>query len=290
MIVTPGQSGVDYASARPPVALMAQRGVRFVCRYLTEYGLKGKALTPAELAQLTSAGIPVVLNYEHGELTMMAGTNAGQIAAQEAIAAAKKLGAPHGTCIVYSHDTGAWSSLVPLAFQAAYDATVGAGYTFGIYASKQCVQACLDRGMVVSIIWATNALAWGGGRHPDAHVWQGRTNIDMSGLGNLDPNLCMRPFNAWLPGEHIPDIPIPPPFPQPSTPPIPGANIMIRVLTVDDLAGKGVWLFDPSTGFHHMSPVLDASFNGRLTDVNMGRAAVTEVCALYGFPVPSELA
>ena len=75
-IINVGASGVDYASARPPVALMAQRGVAWVARYLTETSLKGKALTAPELAQLTAAGIPVVLNYEAAPDTMMGGTNA----------------------------------------------------------------------------------------------------------------------------------------------------------------------------------------------------------------------
>lgn len=125
--------------------------------------------------------------------------------------------------------------------------------------------------------------------------FNGRARVYGATQGSdLDLNIIRDDAWARWTNNHVPDIPTPKPtpapFPQPSTPPHPGANTMIRVLTVNDLAGQGVWLFDPSTGFHHMSPVLDASFNGRLTDINMGRAAVAEACALYGFPVPSELA
>lgn len=82
--------------------------------------------------------------------------------------------------------------------------------------------------MRLDIIWATNALSWGGGRHPQAHVWQGRTNINMAGLGNIDPNLCMRTFNAWLPGEHAPDNPTPTPTPIPDPPHGPFPRQLVR--------------------------------------------------------------
>jgi len=226
---------------------MADRGVKFVCRYLVQSPppFLQKACTRSELDRYFALGIAVVLNGETSEDAALLGALRGAVDAVAYVAAARKLGAPPGTCIVVSHDTSAWSEQVPRYFAAAYDVIVAAGYTFGVYGSGQIIEDCLDRGMVLTIMWATMSWAWPGGVHPLAHFRQGQVAIDLAGMGSVDGNLCKRPFHAWHPTTK-PAPPVPTPAP-PVVAPLPKDSPMRLVYTTDQL---GIWFINGDSITH----------------------------------------
>ncbi len=91
-----------------------------------------------------------------------------------------------------------------------------AGFRYGGYGGKGFFDTCIQAGVTFDLIWATNATAWLGGRHPQAHVWQGKYLTDGSDKGGydtldgvaVDKDVCQRPFTAWGP----------PPVPSPAPP------------------------------------------------------------------------
>lgn len=224
MLIPVGATGVDFSSARPDPQQLADRGVKFVCRYVTG---GWKQTSRAELDTYFPLGIGVVLNGETAADAALLGALRGSIDGLAYVAAAKKLGAPAGTCIVVSHDTSAWNDQVVLYFDAAFIVIADAGYTKGCYGSKQLVDALLARGHKLEIIWATAAVSWGGGRYPAAHIHQG-TQVTLPG-GLVDLNVCKRPFHAWHPATVKPPVVVP------------QEDSMRLVYTLDDL---GIWLID----------------------------------------------
>lgn len=206
-MVRAGASGVDYSSGRPSPLLMAANGVEFVCRYLTESGFKGKATTTVELEALWNVGISTVPNGETGQTTALGGRAKGLTDGDDFVRALEALQCPFDVPVPISHDTSAWSDQVPLYFEAVWERLARAGWALkSTYGSGKLSAAMQARGHVLDLIWATASWAWPGGVAVDAHVHQGRTRIDNSKFaapGQVDPNLCVRPFQAWLRGASV---------------------------------------------------------------------------------------
>lgn len=222
MLMQPGDAILDYSYARPNLTTVRQRGFKGLSRYLTSAdppkpGATPKYLTPPEVDAIWAAQLGLMCNLEESSTGMLKIDEPMYV---RGVNAMKAVHAPEGEIIVVSHDTPAWNSTVPLAFERAFHIFADNGYKGGFYGSKQCGDALVTIGLTVSTGWATNALAWGGGRWPDAHVLQGARPSemppgahmpDMSGLGSVDGNMTVKAFHAWYPGSI--DYPPAPPTP-----------------------------------------------------------------------------
>ncbi len=158
--------------------------------------------------------------------------------------------------------------------------------------------------------WLTTSHAWS-----DPAVWAAINNQDWSNpiLDNIcsfqtavgstsayDMDIIIKPVTVWTgigadpvqaPASEPPatqPVVITPPT-QPTSAPVLKGNKMLRVLTVGDATGLGIWLWDPVIGFTEMPGELDATLTGRLTDVNMDKTSIAQLCGLYGKTVPSRL-
>lgn len=206
-MVRAGASGVDYSAARPSPVLMAANGVEFVCRYLTESTFKGKKTSTVELEGLWNVGIAAVPNGESGANTALGGRAQGLTDGDRFVRALEVLQCPTDIPVPISHDTSAWSDQVPLYFEAVWERMAAAGWALkATYGSGRLSSVLQARGHELALIWATAAWRWPGGVAPDAHVHQGRTKIDNTKFakpGEVDPNLAVRPFRAWLRGASV---------------------------------------------------------------------------------------
>jgi hypothetical protein len=194
MIVQPGLgNAADYVRNVPATVLIAH-GIQVAAMY-------AKYWDPAYVAVLHAAGVGTIAICEGAAGDALLGAWQAQINATRAITDAQRFGIPAGETIVYTHDTGDYTPQVPEYFKRAEDITRGDGYGFGGYIMKDPANACIARGVVFDLIWATAAWKWGGGRHPDSHVWQ-RPSGNLPGtLYNADLGDVQRPFHAWLPGS-----------------------------------------------------------------------------------------
>ena len=217
--VPAGVYGLDFLSAYPNAALLQSRGVRFVAAYLKNWN-------GAKIAEYMAHSIPVIPIGEVSTTRAEAGATAGTIDGLRWVGNANGAGIPNNKTvpIIMTHDSSKWTDACGDYFVAAEKAVRGGGFLFGIYGSKQAVDESKKKGCKFDLIWATNAYAWGGGRHPEAHVWQGGHKsvtsptdpmwngapLDVTGMGNIDTNVSKLPFPAWLQVT-----PVKPPSPAP---------------------------------------------------------------------------
>ena len=206
--IQPGQWGID-CTIKPDPALLASRGVKFAALYL-------KYWDSAYVARLHAVGIAVIPIWETTETAGAGGFPLGTTHGLLAVQACQRLSIPAGTPIIFTADTGDWSVEYVKYFQAAEIQARANHYGNAGYMSRNAFDACMAAGVTFDIIWAWGAAGVGGGRHPDAHVNQYIgvvAGCDISGFGDVDTNVCKRPFSAWLP---LPDPVTPIPTSNPS--------------------------------------------------------------------------
>ena len=199
--------GIDFLVSYPEAQLLADRGVRFVACYLKNW-------KPVKVEAYLAKGIGVIPIGEVAANSAAMGASMGALHANRWVTAAQQFGIPANNTvpIIMTNDTSAWSAEHLAYFKAAEPIIRRAGYLYGGYGSRQMFDECMAAGIVWDLMWATNAYAWGGGRHPDAHVFQGgHKNItsptdflwcdaplDVTGMGSVDTNASRRAFPAWL--------------------------------------------------------------------------------------------
>lgn len=197
--------GLDFLASYPDPQLLWDRGIRFVAIYLKNWKSDW-------VARAMEIGIAIVPIGEVAADSAAGGASLGVVHATRWVTAAKQVGIPANSTvpIVMTDDTSAWSQEHVNYFKAAEPIIRKGGYLFGGYGSKQMVTECEKAGIVWDLIWATNAYAWGGGRYPNAHAYQGGHNninvgdflsnghpLDVTGMGAIDTNVSRRPFPAW---------------------------------------------------------------------------------------------
>lgn len=236
--------GLDFLAAYPDAKLIKSRGVKFVACYLKNWN-------KVRVAEYMAEGIAIIPIGQLSTTRAEAGATAGTIDGLRWVRSAIGVGIPNNNTvpIIMTHDSSKWTDACADYFVAAEKAVRAGGFLFAIYGSKKAVSASKAKGATFDLIWATNAYAWGGGRHPEAHVWQGGhgnvnrflnpmwngTPLDVSGMGLIDTNVSKRPFPAWLSVAPVvppaPSKPAKPPKPAPFPP------------------------FDPSNGLFSLYPI-----------------------------------
>lgn len=202
-----GSLGADYVSLSPRVKqwLLANRA-RFVCRYIARRTSIGKIITREEIAWLHEHGIGIVLNYEGSHTDHLLGAPGGVANGKWSRDFVHGLGYPAGAPLVFSVDTDVYAGNIALAtaYSRGFISEIDP-YTAAAYADSDLLAALKP---FEPLGWLPNARSWSEGSD-DAivHVKQGREDKQWG----VDPNVCVRPFLAWLPHND----PTPTPTPEP---------------------------------------------------------------------------
>jgi len=256
MIVPADVYGADFLASYPDPQLLIDRGVRFVAIYLKNW-------RPDWVDQYRALGGFVVPIMEVTADRAAGGAPLGVKDALKGVQQAQTAGVPADRTvpIIYTQDSSAWSPVHVEYFKAAEPIDRAHGFLFGGYGGRKMFDDCTRAGVTWDVIWATNAWSWLGGRHPDRHVTQGGhgnvsifnrtmwigTNLDVSGMGNIDTNRSNRPFPAWGPDA------ITPPPPQPTTEEDEPMNIVTNKEIVYGFApGVVKWLVRADGGLRHL--------------------------------------
>lgn len=176
--------GVDYSWGRPGAAALVAAGKRFACRYLPyQYGTvtdNGKGLTAAEISDLRSHGLSIVLNFEWYKARMKEGYAAGVADAKQSAAAIARLGIPDTVAVYFSAD---WdTSLVDYPAIDAYLRGAASVLTLnrvGVYGEAALIAHCRKAGVAR---WFWQTYAWSGGvLSPYAHIYQYHNGQQING-------------------------------------------------------------------------------------------------------------
>lgn len=172
--------GVDYSLGRPSPTVLAQRGYRFACRYVS-YSSSGKNLTYPEAIKLTDAGLSIVTNWENMTTDALGGYDAGRKHARDALAYALNRGHPVGRPIYFSVDFQVQSEQWPAveSYWHGLADEIGAGRV-GVYGGYATIARAVASDHVR---WYWQTYAWSGGRwHPSAHIRQVLNNQIIDGV------------------------------------------------------------------------------------------------------------
>ena len=225
-----GLFGVDYSLGKPDLSCAKQKGVEFVCRYLSTPG-NPKNLTISETVACKALGIDIVLVFETDANRATAGWNAGVVDAHAAASQAGLLGL-EGAPIYFAVDFDvpdyardlaegplfAKKKLGPVGLYLGGVASVlGKGRT-GVYGGYYVVRRAFDAGLV-KYGWQT--YAWSG----TPTMWDVRAQIQQYKNGQA---FCGGEvdFNRALAGDFgqatkPSPVPAPPPAPVPQPAPYP---------------------------------------------------------------------
>lgn len=211
-----GPAGVDYAWSKPILTGLGQ-DVKFVVRYLS-YDHSGKNLTPGEAAQLCSAGLSIVSNWEYGPDAAKLGFNQGRADAAEACAQHAACGGPADRPIYFSVDfdvpdyaPGSGDPYVKLGPIADYfrgiASVIGLERT-GAYGGYWLISRLFAANL---IDWGWQTYAWSGGRwEPRAQLRQVENGVQLGGA-DVDRDQAQGPdFGQWT----VTSAPPPAPAPQ----------------------------------------------------------------------------
>jgi hypothetical protein len=199
--------GVDYAWARPAPSDLAAQGYGFVARYLS-YDTTGKDLSAGEAADLTAAGLDLVVVWEWGAQDALQGYGLGVQHAQAADGEAQGVGQPAGRPIYFAVDFDAQPSDQG-AIDAYFDgvaSVIGHDRT-GVYAGYGPVSRLFDDGKVA---WGWQTYAWSYGQwDPRAQLRQIQNGIGPGGEMDEDQSM-VDDFGQWGPAGG-PSGPVQPP-------------------------------------------------------------------------------
>jgi hypothetical protein len=199
--------GVDYSSGRPGGAALVKAGKKFVCRYLTYRGIidPRKALDAAELKDLRSHGLALVLNFESTATRAKGGARLGKPDAIDALAAIETLHLPSFLPVYFSADWDTTPADYP-AIDAYLTAAAGVlgPERIGLY-GEYAVLAHVRAARTARWFWQT--YAWSGGKVASwAHIYQYRNGQRINGAA-VDFDRALRAnYGQWA---NTLDTPIP---------------------------------------------------------------------------------
>lgn len=192
--------GIDHSSAPPNPALLRQKGVRFVCRYLSTPG-NPKNITVQEVLGLRTCGISPVLVFETTANRALHGFAAGVDDARSAAQQATIVLCPKAP-IYFAVDFDA----AP-ADQAAINgyldgaASVIGRDRVGVYGSYWVVKRVLNAGKAT---YAWQTYAWSGGNwDPRVHLKQTKNGQPFLGIECDFDESCKTDF-----GQADPPVPV----------------------------------------------------------------------------------
>lgn len=180
---------VDYAWARPGVAVLRAVGAVAVCRYLS-WLPNGKCLSRSEADTLRAGGIDVVSNWEYyGDWAndYSGGRASGRTHAQEAQRQHLACGGPPTRPIYFSTDFDPTAGQLPTVadYYRGVAEVVGLERT-GAYGGYRTIKYLFDAGV---IRWGWQTYAWSGGQWDSrAQVRQVRNSVKLAGTFDVDLN------------------------------------------------------------------------------------------------------
>ena len=190
--------GVDTFSTALNPALTEATGKRFVLRYLQN-------LTAVEVARHHAAGLSVGVIWETTGKRALNGAASGTVDAQQALAAANKLGVPSGVPIILAEcDTNITPNQIPTvaAYYKAAQAVLGAHRAWG-YGGIVPARACLSLGVVGGWMqtygWSGTPTVW----DPRASIRQ-YLNAQRIGTTTVDLDLMVTAVPLWDPAPATP--------------------------------------------------------------------------------------
>lgn len=187
--------GIDYAWGRPGPDALKRAGAAFVCRYLS-HDARGKNLTRGEAAQLSGAGIWLVVVWESTARRALSGHAGGESDAEEAARLAHGCGMPRDRPIYFAADfdadAGQQDSINGYLDGAA--SVLGRGRV-GLYGGFGPVKRALD---ARTAVWAWQTYAWSAGRWDSrAHLQQYSNGHDLNGV-SVDYNRAEKDdYGQW---------------------------------------------------------------------------------------------
>jgi peptidoglycan hydrolase-like protein with peptidoglycan-binding domain len=229
--------GVDYSFARPDPALLAERGVKVVLRYLWPAKYNSKGITPAELVALESAGIKVAFIYEEDGKELVS-FDAGVRVATAADAELAILGRPNRP-VYFNVDYDAPPEAWPGIF-AALDgiASVIGWDRVGLYGGEKVIRAAFDAG---KIKWGFQTYAWSDGR------WDPRAQVQQWSNGQWGGSVDFLRAMVEEFGQSPVVVPDPEPDPDPSPTPGPSGKVTVEASALLGIAGELVTLAGGAT-------------------------------------------
>lgn len=182
--------GLDYSGGRPSGAAVYAAGYRFVARYLAN-GLAGRFnLTAAEVLDMRSHLVDVVMVWEMQANRALGGRSAGVLDAHAADTQANAVGLG-GLPVYFAVDfdipdfaPAATSPRAKLGAVADYldgVASVLVHNRIGVYGGYYAVSRALDAGLAA---WGWQTAAWSGGQtDPRIHLFQRVGTVTVGGVG-----------------------------------------------------------------------------------------------------------
>jgi hypothetical protein len=191
---------LDYSQARPPLGKVKSNGYggvyRYVCSDLSEQGLPGKRLTPAERDQILTAGLDLGLHGEDEAGASRAGYARGREQGKQwAGYAHDVLGAPAGMTIVAAIDYDTAGTYPPVVADYLHGVRDGLNGQFelGVYGSIYVVDAALAEHTAVH---GVQTVAWS---HGKVSSWANLYQHGGSEFPGTDYNDVFRvPHGTWL--------------------------------------------------------------------------------------------
>ena len=203
--IRPGMTGADYVYLTEAMKVwLLEHDVRFVARYFVDPASTriNKDFKPEELEWLTKHGIAVVPNYERHHNDSAGGAVAAERNMIDFINQLLRFEVPKESPVIVSADTDVWAGNIDASEEYMRRCCLllnQAGYLrFGGYMDDDLAYRIAD---LDPIVWRPNALGWDGEPRPTPVNIQQHRALYPPGV---DPNTCIEPFYAWLPGAHDP--------------------------------------------------------------------------------------
>lgn len=187
-------SGVDFGWGHVSAATLTGHGYTLVCRYLSHDGSKN--LRAAEVSDFLGHGVDIVVVWESGSGRAKAGFDAGLQDGHDAVTQAQALGLPAGSAIYFAVDYDPAGNFAPVVayFHGAGQPVTAAGYTVGVYACADALDAVMGAGKA-DFGWQT--LAWSHGRlSPRASLYQAGQTVTLDGVV-CDVDQILAPYGGW---------------------------------------------------------------------------------------------
>lgn len=207
MLLQPFDIAVDYSSARPDPALMAQLGVKMVSRYICQINeaTRPKLLTIPERDRLFDHGIGIQPNFEWYAHRTNEGARAGAEDGRVIGDMLAVLDWPESFFVCVSADT----DQTPGTYQATADYFAAlrevVGRPVSAYIDADGGKYLLDRGLIDHPgIWAPAASGWNSIAPHTVYLqqWVGFPHAELQVLGRVDDNTVVAPFEVWA-GENV---------------------------------------------------------------------------------------
>jgi len=196
-----GREGLDWAWGWAPGKgkQIAATGATFVARYLANLP-NSKVITRAEVADLSAAGLDIVLVWETTTGRARAGMDAGKHDATEALRQARALGMPDDRPIYFAVDEDTTAYAVGGYFHGVWS-VLGNGRV-GVYGSYAVCKGLRDTGAAT---WLWQTYAWSGGKwDPRAQLQQYHNGVRVAGLDADNDRATVADFGEWRLGQPRP--------------------------------------------------------------------------------------